>query len=231
MTQSFVCEAFEANGTIARYVAGQLDDEKSAEFEDHFLTCERCQHSIAAGFAVRSAPHARRRRSFTLVWVPVALAASLVGVIGLRAYRVQQLRQLGAVQVAPIFLGSPMRSAGEEAGTFDSAMAAYNRADYPRATSLLRKLATTSAAAEPVVPFFEGASELMHKQPADAESAFTQVIAAGPSVYRAEAYFYRAKTRLQRGERAGAIADLKAAVQEQRPISDDAARLLDKLER
>ena len=227
---TFLCDAFEANGTIARYVAGTLDDRHAAEFENHYVTCERCQDSLKAGVAVRAAaqPAVKERRFAWRTTALLAAAASLAIFAALRGYQYRTLRSWGDVDAAPLYVGSAVRGGGD-AATFDSAMAAYTRADYATAAHTLEQISQNSQP-QPVVIFFLGASRLMLHDARAAEASFTDVLQRGATIYQPESYFYRAKARLQRGQRTGALSDLHAAAASDNPIALDARALLKQLE-
>jgi hypothetical protein len=83
------CELVDQRELDRRYVAGELEEEEAAAFEEHFFGCDRCWGLVRAGAGVRAAP-ARRvpaaapaRRAW---WKPLALAAGL-GVLAFGASR------------------------------------------------------------------------------------------------------------------------------------------------
>ena len=228
------CNEFEASGIIARYVAGNLDDAAAQQFEDHYLTCARCQASVRAGSVAREsdvarAPATRGRRIMLGAAITLA-AASFAGVTLWRGGDGALLRELGRVDIAPLYLGAPVRAA-ESAGVivFDSAMALYSERRYADAAEVLEG-AVGNASDEPALSFFLGISHLMAGSTERAETALTRAIAAGESVYLTEALLYRAKTQLQRGDRAAAARDLRLAAQRTGDAAAEAQRILERLE-
>ena len=232
MTLGLQCARYEADDTLARYVAGTLPPEQTAPFEDHLLLCERCQASVRAVSGARrhfSEGKRIRRRPAPRWWAVGLAAAAVAGVIGVRAIESVRVRHLGIVTEAPIYLGTPVRGPEQEAAVvFDSAIVAYNRADY--ADALRRFDRIDSAAGRIVVDFFAGASALMLGRAREAEVRYSAVIASGHSPYYDEALYYRAKAYLQQGRKAAAIADLRAARRLSSPVADQSAALLKELE-
>lgn len=233
MNENPMCAEWEANGTIARYVTGEAYPSDGEAFEDHFLTCARCQASVRAASAARahfaSGGLSRRGRVFlTPLFLGVA-AASVAGVLALRAVHTSQLRELGAVADAPMYLGVPVRAtAGPPAMLFDSAATAYNAERYRDAAAMLARLDAQDP--EPVATFLLGASHMMLGEPVQAEQVFSRLIGAGDSPYLGEALYYRAKMRLQLGRMSAAEADLRAAVRNGGLAAQPAADILSKLE-
>lgn len=231
MNVDVLCDQFERSGVIARYAAGTPSGEADRGFEDHYLTCARCQSSLLAGVATRdcfAAGTAIRRPSRLRPVLLLATAASLATIFGIRGLGRDDVEKIGAVDEAPLYLGATVRG-NDIAGSliFDSAMAAYNAGNYERALNGFDRLPPDER--EPVVEFFSAASYLMLGQPRDAETLFTRVIAFGATPYKAEAHFYRAKARLQQRDERGAINDLREASAHASPIAENARVLLQQL--
>ena len=228
---SGVCEELEARGTVAGYVAGTLGEAEAAAFEDHFLTCAHCQASVQAGIIVLRVPAPQLHRSYRWWLASGALAAAaLAGVLFWQGGGSSELRALGTVEVAPIYLGAPVRAyPTNEFALFDSAMEHYAAARYADAAVLLER-ARVAGAQDASLDFFLGASQLLAGSPEPAERAFTAVIDQGDNLYVVEAHFYRAKARLQRGNRKGAIEDLRIAAAGDGATSQGARALLQQLE-
>ena len=224
---TMLCDNYEANGTIARYVAREMGEDEAAAFENHFLTCERCQRSIEVGWSVRAQPAAIRPRYVRTKAILLTAAAASAIFLGVRGFRNANVKALGVVDTAPIYLGAEMRASGDANARFNAAMNAYTAGHYSAAAQQLAVV--EEASTDPVAPFFRGASMLMERRARDAAAEFTKVINAGESLYLAEAYYYRAKAHLQRGERDDAVEDLKAATAHAGPMHDNAARLLQQL--
>ena len=228
------CNEFEASGTIARYVAGNLDEAAAEDFENHYLTCVRCQTTVRAGAALRGsdisrATGTRTRRVMIGAAITVA-AASFAGISLWRGGDTRMLRDLGRVDVAPLYLGSPVRAAdSRDAVLFDSAMTLYGARRYQDAARVLES-ARASSNDVPALNFFLGASHLLAGAPERAAAAFGVVIDAGESLYLTEAYLYRAKAQLQQGRRSAALADLRTAGQRGGAAGESAQQLLEQLE-
>lgn len=223
------CARFEGDGTIARYAAGNLPPDESAAFEDHYLVCELCQRSVRAASGARkhfaSGARIRNRRP----WMIGLTAATIATAALFSIADVLRVRRLGEVTEAPLYLGSPVRSSEDaESLVFDSAMAAYNEQRYDDALAQLDRIQSSDGRV--VDEFFSGISALMLGQYRRAERHLSVVIAAGDSPFYAEALYYRAKARLQRGSTDGAAADLRNAAQQDSPIRAEAAALLEQME-
>lgn len=231
MTNAIKCDSYEASGALDRYVAGTLDIDSAEALEDHFLTCERCQRSIAAGSVIRrTGARARPYRSRVPAWALTAVAASLTTILLVRTVQQTATRELGRVADAPLYAGTPVRSPSDTPSVlFDSAMTAYNRRDYRASTIMLTRL-NDIAPNNPAVLFFLGAGQIMLDHASVAERSFSGVIAVGPSQYRGEAFYYRAKTLLQQDKRNEAVTDLRAAQAADPAVATQAAELLRRLE-
>lgn len=227
------CAELEARGIIAQYVARSLDEETSNAFEDHFLTCAQCQASVKIGMVARGvagAAQSRRRSRMTLYGSVASLAAACVAGIVLWPRGGDELRSMGRVEVAPLYLGAPMRAdANRAVALFDSAMTMYAARRYGEAITVF-ELARAAGADDPALDFFLGASQLLRGAARAAETSLTSVIDRPENLYLAEAYYYRAKARLQQNNRAGAVKDLRRAATIEGPTSDSARALLQKLE-
>ena len=215
---SSVCERLERQGTPRRYLAGTLTPEAAAAFEDHFLTCARCQRTLL-----------RERSSWRVPRIIVAgasLAAAAVVALLLATPRDEQVA-LEPVD-APLYLGVDVRAASDHAtALFDRAMARYNAAEYDAAA---RELQQALDAGAPVAPtaFFLGAALLLDGNARAAVDAFTRVIAAGPTPYLDEARFYRAHAYHRLREFDAARRDL-AAIAPDHPLKPEAIQLSNRL--
>lgn len=222
-----LCEQYEENGTLARYVARDIDAIQSADFEDHFLTCARCQRSIEVGSAVRAADAltgSRRRRAVPVVLLTAAAAAGIM--FGVQGWQRAHLRSLGILETPPVYLGAAMRTGGSDAMQFEKAMGLYSGGNYGQAA---RELSGIEHDNEPAVAFFRGASLLMQREPRAAITEFSRVINAGDNLYRGEALFYRAKAYLLLGRREDAMRDLNLAAGSAGAVQPAAAELLQQL--
>jgi hypothetical protein len=50
----FGCEGIEEQGLIERYVVGLLSEAAAEAFEEHYLTCARCQEELRLAYAIRA---------------------------------------------------------------------------------------------------------------------------------------------------------------------------------
>lgn len=232
------CEDVRRDALIERFLAGRLTGADLDAFESHYVTCERCQNELQLGTAIRvslrSIPVARRSRSWTR-WAGVAgLAAAAV--IMMVVWRAQsgvspELRQLGAVLQAPIYLGIPLRSNETDSSrAFDEAMREYQGERYDDAARRLRQLIRVDGQ-NPPAEFFLGASLLMIGDDDAAAESFGRVIALGDTPYLSEAHFYRAKALLRRGETDAALADLRAVNGRSEVVAAQARALADSISR
>lgn len=218
------CDRFEEQGTVARYVAGTSPADEVATFEDHYLTCPRCQQSVQVGAVVRNAALPARRRPMRRALLLTA-AATVAVVVGVRGFQQSNVRSLGIVQTPPIYLGAAMRGSAEESSsTFDAAMSAYGKGDYVTAASRLGKL--EEGTPDVTVAFFRGASLLMLRDGKGANAEFSKVLERGPTIYQGEALYYRARAHLLMGHRKQAEEDLQAAIANDSGIRIAAQQLL-----
>ena len=238
------CDEFVAEFVIERYAAGQLPEAETAAFEEHLLTCGRCQSELTLAVAVREAlpeaeaeeaeedPTVPRRLPWKGMGVGLSLAAAAaVTLMILPRDRVSgEVAELGRVTQPPVYFGVPVRHApARPDSVFGAAMSAYLAGEYSVAATGLE--AAVEAGAGPVpAEFFRGASLLMLDRPADAEQAFSAVIDAGDSPYLAEAHFYRAKALLSQGRVDEAQVDLAATSESDGEIAASAKALADSVE-
>lgn len=247
MAEQATCTMADRELLAERYVAGTLEATSLDEFESHFLTCTRCQDTIALMLSVRTAmrgmaritplpvappretPERARRRMRIVTTVGVLLAAGFAGIAAIRWNDVRSVQALGSDFVPPAYGGVPVRGAQAAADSvFAAGMAAYVRGEYATAARALRPLTETDPAPAPA--FFLGASLLMLHAPAAADSAFARVIAAAPNPYVREATYYRALARLQLGDRATATRELEIVASQSDSLGATARRLLHRVE-
>lgn len=202
-----------------RYVAGRMAEMERIAFEDHFVTCARCQHDVRFASALRAttpgeasqvvaiAGHAglpanatpRGTRPRTIRWSGVALAAGIVAVALIRAVPSPALVALGGVAEPPAYAGLAVRGTVGRGGTiFDGAMTEYSARHFATAAEGLR---AALAAGQDSIPteFFLGASLLFTGDARGAADAFDHVVAKGDSPYLDEAQLYQAKALLRLG--------------------------------
>jgi TolA-binding protein len=238
------CDEIVADFVIERYAAGQLPEAETAAFEEHLLTCDRCQSELTLAVAVREAlPEAEAAEQDEEPAVPsrlpwrgvgmgltLAAAAAVVLLVLPRDRVSNQIAELGRVTQPPVYFGVPVRQApARPDSVFGAAMSTYLSADYVGAVAGLE--AALAAGGDPApAQFFRGASFLMLDQPAEAEQAFSAVIDAGDSPYLAEAHFYRAKALLSQGRVDEAQVDLEATSESDGEIAASARTLADSVE-
>ena len=219
------CAILDNDDVPARYLTGALSPTEAEQFEDHMLLCERCQHTVQLGAAIRTVappPAPKSRRAPWLV-TAVAAAAALAGIMLVQPR--QQLRHLGAVVEPPVYSGAEVRSADAPNARFDRGMLLYNARDFDGAATELQS-ALESGAAVPPTAFFLGAAQLMRDETRPAIEAFTRVVAAGDSPYSIEARYYRAKAYLRESDGVRAVPDLEAVAAAAHPLSQEARSLL-----
>lgn len=201
-----------------RYAANLLTPDEAAAFEEHLLTCERCQAealmSVALRRVARDSSATARRRLPLFATGTLLLAAAIVAILIVPSGIDRELSDLGRVVNPPAYAGVSVRSSPELGDSlFASAMSAYNERRYGDAASGLR--AALAAGTDSVsTTFFMASADLMSDRPRDAAAAFGRVIAAGlvASPYLEEAHLYRAHALLQLGRASEAQADLAAVV-------------------
>jgi tetratricopeptide (TPR) repeat protein len=237
MSDRLSCDQVDAEFVIPRYVAGTLSPPEGAAFEEHLLTCERCQQALTLAVAIRGAlPKAKGGRTRDVPWfglslATLAVAAALAMVVLLPRDRVpESMQALGGLTQPPVYLGVSVRQAPSQPDSlFADAMAAYAMGDYTVAAAELPRAIAAGADAVPA-QFFAGASLLMIDRPTDAVEAFRSVIAAGDTPYLAEARYYLAKALLRLGQTDEALRELRTAAADGAEISGEARALADSVE-
>ena len=225
------CEHVTENELVERYAAGRLDEDEIAAFEEHYLTCARCQDELHLAAAIRTAAATAtvRPRARWRVWAggsALAAAAVLVLLIWPTGRRAE-LERLGVVAVPPIYLGVQVRAAGSPADSvFRAAMNEYSGGQYARAAAGLRAALEGGVEAADA-EFFLGASLLQLGRNDEAAAAFARVLALGDTPYRTEAAFYRAKALLRSGDAEGALRALGAASAAGGVVGEHASALAD----
>ena len=230
------CTEIAERGLIERYVAGRLGADDTEALEAHYLTCPRCQTELRLALAVRhalaeSAAAPRRRVRQWVAIAGLALAATIAGLILLRpGTRNNQWKDLGAVPVAPIYLGVEIRGTpGAGDSLFGVAMAAYDAGRYDAAAAGLRAALAAGADSAPA-EFFMASALLMQNRPSEAAESYARVVGLGDTPYLGEAHLYRAKALLRQGRAEIAVQDLRAVAPSANPISRWALALADSIE-
>lgn len=214
-----------------RYAANQLTPQEAAAFEEHLLTCERCQSeallSVALRRVARDTSATARRRMPWFATGAALLAAAVAAVLILPSGIERDLSDLGRLVNPPAYAGVSVRSSPARGDSlFASAMAAYNERRYDDAASGLRAALAAGTDSIPTM-FFMASTDLMAGRPRGAAAAYGRVIAAGPaaSPYLEEAHLYRAHALLQLGRATDAVADLEAVVRMDGPYRNAADAL------
>ncbi|MFH1765230.1 MAG: hypothetical protein ABIF09_13660 [Gemmatimonadota bacterium] len=252
MKDDLICDGVAKAARVERYVAGILPESELEGFEIHLLTCQLCQDEVFQAVAIReglreleassSAPDsavgeapAPIRFRFggvpAKVWIPLAAAAALVGIVVFGPEQVPSaLSELGQVTQPPVYLGvSVRREPASAESLFAAAMLRYIADDFKGAAGGLEE--ALEAGADPVpAQFFLGSSLLMLDRPREADEAFGFAIQAGESPYLPEAHYYRAKALLRLGKVGPALADLRAAADFPGEMSRPAQALADSIE-
>ncbi len=231
MTQPLTCREVAERGLMERYVAGRLSDANQlADFEAHLVECSRCQEDVRLAMTVRAELAARRPRRISLLGLGLAAAAAIAGLVVLRGTG-PDVRALGAVRDAPLYLGVPVRATPAPADSlFERAMTAYTGGNYgAAATGLARALAAGGDSAPAL--FFLGASELMTGRPAAAADALRRVIGLGHTPYLPEAHYYLAKALLRTGDGDAALRELGTMRSGDTVVAASATALADSIRR
>jgi tetratricopeptide (TPR) repeat protein len=238
VNDQLTCSDGDREEQVARYVAGALQPEEAAAFEDHFLACARCQAEVRVAAAVRAAAPefavrpARRSRPLARAGWTVGLAAAAVVV--LLVWRMpgarNELASLGHVLVPPTYLGVEVRAAVREADSlFVAAMAFYDEGSYRAAAERLDRALAAGVDSAPA-EFFRGATLLMMNREEDAAAAFRRVLDLGSTPYEPEAHFFLAKALLRRGDGPSALEELRLAAGTAGALGRHAAALADSVE-
>src|SRR2546426_2991150 len=168
VTQPLTCREVAERGLVERYVARRLSEADGlSEFEAHLVGCRQCQEDVRLAMTVRTELAARRPRRIWPLWLGLAAAAGIAGLVVLRG-KGPDVRALGAVRDAPLYLGVAVRAPpAPPHSLFERAMTTYTTGNYrAAATGLARALAARSDSAPAL--FFLRASGLLTGRPAAA---------------------------------------------------------------
>lgn len=226
------CAAMRDRGLVERYVAGKLPEPEASELEAHYLTCARCQADVRLAAAIAGAPLESARRP-VLRWagIGVAIAAGLTAVLLVGPRRDSaELRRLGGVLEAPVYLGVQVRGDAAPADSlFDAAMVAYGAQRYDDAIAGLDAVLRSGADSAPA-GFFRAAGLLMTGRNRDAADGFRRVVALGESPYLAESHYYLAKALIRMGRGGDAVAELRKIGTDRPDVFGPAAALAESVE-
>lgn len=218
MPENAETQAHLGAGMVAAYLDGGLSPSATAVVESHLEECATCRAEVVQVRHIVRPARSRRTIYLSAFAAAAALLLIVVSRIGSGpgdAARVpsdaiqRQLRELGRVVQAPVYLGVSVRAASEQ-GTqrFVAGMRAYSAARYDTAVTELRA-ARLAGVNGPAAAFFLAASQLCLGDAAEAAEAFAGVIALGQTQYLSEAHYYRAKALLQLGQFDNAVAELE----------------------
>jgi len=230
---------------MERYLRGNLGEEESQRFEEHYFACEECYQSLRDLAAVQeelrdpkwSVPEPQPRTLWTGGWIWVGAAALVVFGMGLilRLQGPEQaipsnqvLEELAAVEVPPYSPRAVRGPKGKDTQGFEESMHFYLEGDYVAAAEGLQAV-VSSTPQDVAAWFYLGICQLLSDHPLLAIESLTQTIELGESRYFASAQFYRAKAYLASGEIAAARTDLEDVVRRDGPKRDEAQVILDKL--
>lgn len=227
-----------AQSLIERYLAGRLSPDETVAFEDHYVSCRRCQDDLRLGVATRRGLAAiparresvRRRVRPAHVALGLAAAAGVAGVLLIARDRVSEdVARLGGVLEPPVYLGVAVRGIEESRDSlFAAAMSAYAARRYEEAAKGLGEALAAGVDSAPAL-FFRAASLLMMGRNRDAEQGFRDVIALGETPYTPEASFFRAKALLRLGNAREAGAELRVVAAKDDELGNWARALADSL--
>ena len=191
--------------TVAAYVDGALSRPAAANVEAHLAECAACRAEVVQ---IQRAVHPRRVRRRLYMVASVAAAVLLIAWPPTPLPRADggddlvaaQLRELGRVAQAPVYLGVRVRSSSAQGPQrFASGMRAYTSARYAEAIAELGA-ARAAGIDGPAATFFLAASQSMLGDVSGAATEFARVAAMGETSYLAEAHYYRAKALLRLGQ-------------------------------
>lgn len=205
------CTLLDREDLARGYARGSLDAATLETYETHLVGCAACQGDVRLAMTLREmlsgAPSASTARRF--VWaLPVGVAAAAAAIVFSATWRGgHSASALGAVTVAPAYLGVAVR--GAPADSFEDGMRLYNAGTWSDAAKALSASASSSPDVADASWFFAGAASLMAGKDGDAVASFGRVIALGANPYVNEAHYYRAKAHLRTGRSADALTDLR----------------------
>lgn len=238
------CDEIEKGEIAEKYVTGGLGEIEQADFEMHFLGCQRCFAQVelwSSLQAVLPRPHRPGVRTMAIL----AVAASLLVAVGavwlwLRPVPGRQVarpaasasasarRDLTALaEFSPPLYRQPRWRSPSQTG-FERAMQLYSKGDYAAAAPRLRA-ALEADPANSAAQFFLGICYLMRGLEDQGIAGLRATIAIGDSPELEEAHFYLAKALLRKHDPAGAIAEVRRAIALRGPRQKEEQSLLDSI--
>jgi len=220
------CALVKDENLSARYLLGELSEDKQVAFEEHFFECERCFEELETLRAVQAelvesedavqaqVPTRGPRR----IWfIAVGMAAAVVAIgIALQLMTPAttvppELLELARIE-PPHYQEVRLRGAADEAQQrFRTAMEFYSAGDYASAIPGLEDAAELDPTA-PNVSFFLGACYLLTGRTSEGVETLQRTVDLGDTPYLEEALFLLAKASLQTGDRGTAEEALRQVI-------------------
>jgi hypothetical protein len=238
------CIDIRTGEIMERYLRGELSDEESQHFEEHYFSCDDCwerlrdlsvtrlelaepRWAVADGEAVR--PGWMGGWTWALAAVLALLAVGVAFWLKDSTPGASEGRwtELAAVEPAP-YQPQSLRGPDVEANAFEEAMVPYQRGDYGVAAERL----TVVVGIEPqnaAASFYLGVSYLLSGRPREAVESLTRVVDAGESRFLESALWYRAKAWLRQGDVAAAREDFENLASRDGALEAEARSILDQL--
>ncbi|MGO9228239.1 MAG: tetratricopeptide repeat protein [Bryobacteraceae bacterium] len=238
------CDKIEGAEIAEKYVGGGLSEVEAADFELHFVSCQRCFERVQLLQDMQAVLERWPGRSVRWAGI-LAAAACLLLAAGLTwlhlrsaagpeaaratpaAHPTLNLTALAMVS-PPRYLQPRWRAAGPT--SFDVAMLRYSSGDFAGATPGLL-VAAKGDPGNSAAAFFLGICYLMQNRDDEAIAQLKATIALGDSPELEEAHFYLAKALLRKQNVPGAIAELRQAVAVHGPRQLEERNLLENIVR
>jgi len=239
------CIEVRNGNTMERYLRGELSEEESQQFEEHYFSCDDCYESLGNLSAARtelakdrwSVPEERPGIRWVGGWAWAWSAALVVLVAGLAMWwrapepsgvSKAELVELAAVEPPPYSPRNLRSQEGENASGFEEAMIPYQEGDYQAAAERLESV-VQSGSQDATAHFYLGASYLLTDRPDLAIASLGRVIELGEGRYLGWARLCRAKAHLGVGDVEAARTDLEAVVARGGELATQAQEILGQL--
>jgi tetratricopeptide (TPR) repeat protein len=236
------CDEIEKGEIAEKYVTGGLGEIEQADFEMHFLDCERCFAQVELWQGMQAAL-ARSPRTSVRWMAVLAVAASLLVAAGATWLRLRPASERGMARSAapaatardltalaefsPPRYSQPLWRGASQTG-FEGAMQRYSKGDYAAATpGLLAALKADPA--NSAAQFFLGICYLMQGLDDEGIARLKATIALEDSPELEEAHYYLAKALLRERDVNGAIAEVRQAIRLHGPRQRDEQSLLENI--
>lgn len=238
------CIDIRTREIMERYLHGELSEEESQHFEEHYFSCDDCwerlrdlsaarlelsepRWAVEEGEAVR--PGWMGRWTWALAAVLALLAVGVAFWLKDSTPGASEARwiELAAVEPAP-YQPQSLRGPDVEPNAFEEAMVPYQRGDYSVAAERLAAVVGAEPQNE-AASFYLGVSYLLTEQPREAVESLTRVVDSGESRFLESALWYRAKARLRQGHVAAAREDIENLASREGALAAEARSILDQL--